>query len=320
MTQNSSAALKKQLIEQTLRALSLDSRVQRSLQVGSSIGGTAFVALGSAAVSYSPDTRIEGVVAVVLGLCLSAAGVLLALGFTRITPELLATSFGIVRERDVQAHRCSKLEARNAILLATLERLALLSSIAQLQRGLIEEAITKPPRSREERDAIIGDMLDLLLREKKALFGIANDGYSFAVYVASLGARELIPVVVRRPTRSHERGAMNAGVSVEFGITGHAFRKNREYVCFDTASDGVFEVRIDRSDDGERYRSIAAVPITLAGAVRPMGVVVASSDVVGRFGGAPYDSIEPLRVLASHLALYFGVVHKPMAEGVHARD
>ena len=69
-----------------------------------------------------------------------------------------------------------------------------------------------------------------------------------------------------------------------------------------------------RNDDTTRYRSIASIPIRMRG-VNPWGVLVATSDVAGRFqpvtapSRSAIDHVEPLRVLATNLAAAIDRTH-----------
>jgi GAF domain-containing protein len=61
-----------------------------------------------------------------------------------------------------------------------------------------------------------------------------------------------------------------------------------------------------RDYDVDTYRSFASIPISIPGREQPLGVLVATSDVVGRFiqdgGEDALDTVEVLRALGNALA------------------
>lgn len=96
------------------------------------------------------------------------------------------------------------------------------------------------------------------------------------------------------------------------GIAGHTFSIGRELVVEDlrvTSQGGWVKVSdtLRRPGDDDRYRSFAAVPIRAGNSPVVWGVVVASSDIPGRFGpsenGAGSRNIEALRLLAGMASL-----------------
>lgn len=296
-----------------LLRLARDPLVQanRSLRwviIVSNVLGTGLLGVGSALVSYAEDTKVLGVTLVGIGVfVVGVAQVLTALTVTT-NSGVLVLAEGAVAAHDRARELLDALQERYARATEALERLALISAIGRAQRELVEEAVESPSTSVEKRDATMGYMLDLVLRDVRRLCGIDGDAYSFSIYIPNEAGDRLVPVVNRRPVRSQEQQA-NSVIDVSFGIIGYAFKKNREYVTGDTTRDQVFEARPERSDDHLRYRSVAAIPIALsADGTRPSGVLVASTDIKDRFVGGSVDYVEPLRVLASMLAIYLAVI------------
>jgi GAF domain-containing protein len=62
-----------------------------------------------------------------------------------------------------------------------------------------------------------------------------------------------------------------------------------------------------RADDGTRYRSVAVVPIRVAGNAKPWGVVISTSDRRDRFDNDPHSlgaiSAQAIRLFAGMIAL-----------------
>jgi GAF domain-containing protein len=155
-------------------------------------------------------------------------------------------------------------------------------------------------------------MLDVVAADRAILFGMESDRYNFAIYIYEPAAQRLDCVACRRPFRAEEEAVHRSWEPGE-GHVGLAFQIKREIVARDT-SDPAAQALFDapaakrREDDRERYRSIASIPIRLAGE-EPYGVLVATSDMEGRFylpdigEKTDRDPVEPLRILANALAL-----------------
>jgi GAF domain-containing protein len=155
-------------------------------------------------------------------------------------------------------------------------------------------------------------MLDVMVSDKAVLFGIDSDRWNFAIYVYDPSAGALDCAACRRPIRAEEEAQHRSWKPGE-GHVGIAFQTEREIVAGDTSepeAQALFDApdQLRRDDDRGRYRSIASIPIRLAGE-KPIGILVATSDVAKRFRlqdrteDTVQDPVEPLRVLANALAL-----------------
>lgn len=96
------------------------------------------------------------------------------------------------------------------------------------------------------------------------------------------------------------------------GYAGAAHAMDDEVILPDAQSHAVLSVlhvpkEKRNAADSSRYRSIAAVPIRVTGISHPWGVVIATSDQVGRFdsngGGEAAISTEAVRILSGFIAL-----------------
>jgi hypothetical protein len=160
-------------------------------------------------------------------------------------------------------------------------------------------------------------MLDVAVADRAILFGIDSDRWNFAIYVFNPGVGELECAQCRRPTRAEEEAAHRSWKPGE-GHVGAAFKMQREIVAGDTSAPearALFDAPdpASRESDRQHYRSIASLPIRLAGE-EITGVLVATSDVPQRFRLRQPDEtamnpVEPLRVLASALAFVIKINH-----------
>jgi hypothetical protein len=93
----------------------------------------------------------------------------------------------------------------------------------------------------------------------------------------------------------------------------------RALICADSTDPNVrsfFDAPEDkraRYDDSLRYRSLAAIPLQLPGTEKPIGVVVATSDVADRLrptvDGDDDESVRTVRALGKTLATLLGVTN-----------
>ena len=112
-----------------------------------------------------------------------------------------------------------------------------------------------------------------------------------------------------------DRGEENAKVRewpIGQGFAGAAYVRAQEVVLADAQAPNVralLNVPSDRSKPGDdaKYRSVAAVPVRVANQSKPWGVVIATSDQVGRFdasdNGEAAMSAQAIRILAGMVAL-----------------
>lgn len=176
---------------------------------------------------------------------------------------------------------------------------------------IVAEAVVSGAGDASDQAKRFSAMLDVIVAEKATLFGIDSDRWNFAIYLLSDDEEILSCAVCRRPIRAEEEATHRSWKSGE-GHVGIAFQTKREIIARDT-SEPEARALFDSPDpstrdaDRVRYRSIASIPIRLADAA-PVGIVVGTSDVVGRFRirqrhEAAADPIEPLRILANALAM-----------------
>ena len=285
--------------------LKRSSRWRRWVKIGLVIIG-AFVAASASVAGNIVDTSVKWPFYAFQGfgaLMVFAGGVVMefidegAADAIRRANELA----NIVDERDEQIFA----------LADDFEYFTRLYATAAALKKLVEDVISLGAGSQDDQKRRFGAMLDVIVADKMVLFGIESDRWNFAIYIFSPKSSELHCVACRRPIRAEEEAPHRSWKPGE-GHVGIAFQTQREIVASDTSEpearslfDAPNSNRLD--DDRTRYRSIASVPIKLGGG-EPIGIVVATSDVPGRFhirhrDDAARDPVEPLRILASALAI-----------------
>ena len=298
------ASRKKSLREMTRTALRASSTGRKWIKILLVIGG-ALIAGGSSALATTLATELQWPLHVTQGIGLVMVfmgGVLMELIDESAADAINCANdlieIAMQREKDI-----SSLEQ-------DFQWFTRLYSTAGALRDIVEGVVIHGPGSLEEQRSRFGNMLDVVVAEKAILFGIESDRWNFALYLYDPPTEELNCVACRRPIRAEEEAAHRPWKPGQ-GHVGAAFQMQREIVAGDTSA---AEARLlfdspdasQRDSDRRRYRSIASLPIRLAG--EPIvGILVATSDVPQRFrirqrDEAAMDPVEPLRILASALA------------------
>jgi hypothetical protein len=189
-----------------------------------------------------------------------------------------------------------------------LERLALYGALI----SVLDATLAPDPQRRPQTADLLLTMLEALQEQKGALMGVGPDEHwSFSVYLYDGQRRELECVACRRWRRDAEIQPHRSWRQGE-GHVGRAFERGTELVCGDTSAPdvrGFFAAPQgkDKADDPDLYRSIAAIPIASNFMPdQPYGVIVASSDVAGRFSSDSdepgFEAVGPLRDTAEVMA------------------
>ena len=172
---------------------------------------------------------------------------------------------------------------------------------------------------KEQRRALAGLVLDSFCLFPNRLFGFLDEYWSLSVFVPTHeadGVDRLACYATRRSSRNDEQRTHRTWERGE-GCAGLAWEAGEERVIPDIEAERTLRIRRpnQRPDDSSRHRSVAAVPIKVGADV--VGVLCASSSVANRFtrssAGEPpsldIDTVEPLRAIASHLAILFALTH-----------
>lgn len=294
------------LRETTAKSLKRFGQLRRQVKLGLVIGGALVAgAAGASANLIDPANKWIAYIVQIGGLAAVCIGGVLMEFFDEGAPEA-------IRRANELADAVAERDGDIAALGEDFEWFARLYASAAALRTVVERVLISGPGTPQDQQRRVADMLDVVVSEKAVLFGMNSDRWNFAVYFLNPRSGALHCIACRRPVRADEEASHRSWMPGE-GHVGVAFQMGREMVAGDTsepearrlfdAPDG-----LRRDNDNSRYRSIASIPIRLAGEA-PIGVVVATSDVAGRFRvkGAEEDiepdPVEPLRVLANELAL-----------------
>lgn len=294
------------LRETTRRFLQHIARWRRRLKLWLTIGGALIAGIAGAAANLLDQKWRWPLYAVqILGVLMVAAGAALVEYLDENTAEAINRAGDLARTVEERDAELASLEEDYSFS----ERL---QAVAVALRGIVNEVAASGPGAEDAQRARLGLMLDFVVADRVVLFGMDKDRFNFAIYIYNDADQVLHCVACRRPIRVEEDADHRSWDPGE-GHVGMAFQGKREYIAEDTSKPDARQI-FDapepkrRSDDLERYRSIASIPIRL-GKEDPVGVLVATSDIAGRFylpkeGVDPArDPVEPLRVLARDVAL-----------------
>jgi cell division protein FtsL len=194
---------------------------------------------------------------------------------------------------------------------AALARAVRIEDIVDAMRAVVDVAICKAEIPSAKLTEWLTDLLDFLVTDKLTLFGIGDEQWNFSIYIFDPETSELRCVVTRRPTKKEEDVPHRSWREGE-GHVGKAFQARRPLVCADSTDAnvrGFFDAPAGKlmDYDLDRYRSLAAIPIQSDDEL-PLGVLVATSEIVGRFDPENEETFRPLlslsRTLATLLSVY----------------
>lgn len=175
---------------------------------------------------------------------------------------------------------------------------------------------------KNETDAktTINTALDVSINQLLSAMGYdAGEYYSVSIFKVEQDddASELSLLVDKRANRNEERESSRTWKKGE-GFTGAAWQRNSEVIVRDTSSSeskSAFYIpdKKQRSNDDDRYRSIASFPIRVGDPPEIWGVVTITSDHVGRFSEDSNDgtteNVDAARSIAGMVALLAGFTY-----------
>jgi hypothetical protein len=294
------------LRETTRRFLLRIARWRRRLKLWLTIGGALVAGIAGAAANFlDPRWRWPLYAVQILGLFMVAAGAALVELLDENTAEAISRADDLARTVEQRDAEFASLE-EDYIFSGRLQ------AVTVALREIVNQVASSGPGTEDAQRARLGLMLDFVVADRVPLFGMDTDRFNFAIYIYDGADQALHCAACRRPIRAEELADHRVWDPGE-GHVGMAFQGKREYIAEDTSRPDARQIfdapdSKRRSDDPERYKSIASIPIRL-GRGDPVGVLVATSDVAGRFylpneGVDPArDPVEPLRVLSREVAL-----------------
>ncbi len=289
-----------------------NATLRRGLQIAAVVAPIIAGAIQVIADGWQPG--IARAVAITVQIALLAATALCS-GWLLLTddttPELIQDAQEALGARDEAAQDLVNAGEQIEFLQEDLEWSALLYLTVAAMRGAVDTALAEPEDADARRKRLYV-LLDLLVANKMSLFDIGDEQWNFAIYLFDEAKGVLVCEACRRPTKDEQDAPHRSWKSGE-GHTGKAFQDRRALVCANSDDPnvrGFFAAPPGQThhDDHRRYRSLAAIPIMLSPEHAPVGVVVATSNIEGRFQppeeelDVNHDRIEPLRALARTLA------------------
>lgn len=196
-------------------------------------------------------------------------------------------------ENEEQEEQIALLLESEQELSSIVDRLAFETAYALSVRSAILAFARQGVRTSEDLEKVLHDLASPLHLQGEFIFGLGpGEAWSFAIYLYSAEADLLVPIW-RRKSQNHR--SSGKGLGREWGRgeghVGKAFVDQRTIVTGDAQHPDAepfssVPTGKERTYDATAYRSFASVPIgpLLAEDLRPYGVLVATSDRVGRFG------------------------------------
>jgi GAF domain-containing protein len=303
----------------TRERLSRSSKLRKRFEIAFVLGGVLLA--GSAELFSNTAQGVAKTVAETLwfvGLALAFFGGVVLAALEQDADTTLRIAQEAAQEVEEAKLELATLEAELNQASSHAQWLARLYALSIALREIVEQMIAKGKfEGAEAFNAQVGSLLDLLVADKETFFGIHDERWNFAVYGWHENQKELFCAACRRPHVSEAQAEHRKWRSGE-GHVGLAFERKREFVEADLADPETakfFSAPADklRDYDQERYRSIASIPLMVGNVAR--GVLVATSDVPGRFKpGADQevsgrDPVEALRLTAATIAMLTEVAH-----------
>ncbi|KQZ26578.1 hypothetical protein ASD50_04020 [Mesorhizobium sp. Root552] len=275
----------------------------------------AFVAGASQFLEFWPNKPSGWQISGIVASALVFVGALYAAIADENAPQELETS-----RRAIETATEAEYQAREALAeIETFQAEARRAVNLYLSVYAMRGALERFPSWKEKSDAAVAKALVEAAGEFMHIaagFEIWHR-WTFGIYRARLkgdrtGKRELICVAKRRAI---ECDISQARIWDEgTGILGVAFTNRQEVIIGDTSDTSVRAVFAMGSqakpEDGERYKSFAAVPILVGSDDTPWGVVIATNDQDGHFvpnGRTGVQNAEIVRAFAGMVALGVGM-------------
>jgi hypothetical protein len=257
-----------------------------------------------------------------VGVALVFAGGIWTIFAERSAPKALQVARLALREADRKEGKIIELQRttdrliedtdlRAKILEEHNDWLSGLYTFSQTLREVVERQLSAHTPLNEQG---LQEILDSNGRRLTQLLDFdASELWTIAIFRANgekpRDAERLVCVANLRADRTEQAGEHRTWGRGE-GVAGHAFMTARELIVHDlqdTERYSWLHVPDEKKSDKDRYRSLAAVPISVGSQQDPWGVVVATSDVESRFDLDGYEvgagRLEPLRLLAGIVAV-----------------
>lgn len=241
--------------------------------------------------AFTPDLHKDYGTDVVIAIWIVVLFLLAALAI-RLNPTG-ESLLELAVENEEQGDTIAALTDEGAQLNALIDKLAFQANYSSSVRSAILTFARQKIESVQALEKAVDDLASPLYLEGEFIFDIGpSEAWSFAVYLYSEQKDLLVPIW-RRKSQNHKspRGNLGREWGRGEGHVGKAFVDQRMIITGDAQHpdaepfSAVPAVK-ERDYDKALYRSFASVPIgpLLADDGRPYGVLVGTSDRVGRFG------------------------------------
>ena len=204
---------------------------------------------------------------------------------------------------------------------------SILDNLPDIERNIALYQSTKLMRDALEQscvamtgdiDALVGVLIKLSSRTLLVAAGFSlADQYTICVYKAVLRADDCrydLRLVEHLRAIECEKDTARTWPEGK-GVAGVAFTNDREIVVADLSDESIRTVfqpsGLRRDYDDDRYQSIVAVPISVAGQERPWGVITATNDRPDHFNHNEEPGLKPeeaIRALANYAALAVAIM------------
>lgn len=284
-------------------------RFQSWINIVCVLGGGALGAVGGAMdgsllPSAGAGLTIKGI-CVCLSVVLVFIGGILAFLIGDEAPELLKQAIDLEAEAQTFLDDRDRLLARlDALAALDRKRLALIEA-NKVMRETLEQALLIPAA---DVRGTVQLMLDASLRFLTTSIGFdADEQWAISVFmVEGEPTPELTRVAACRADRLDEQNNPRCWLRNE-GFVGAAWATEQAVIVSDgTLPDALDQFRVpgpkQREYDGERYRSMAAIPVRLGDPATIWGVVAVSTNAQGRFrrdpGNKQVQAVDTVRLIA----------------------
>lgn len=270
-----------------------------------------FVFIGLAGAALAAISKVvtgtAGTVMVFVGAALAAVGGIFVARFDFRKLELTAFVLEAesVAEEAIQKGRVIESQRKVAEAL-DLRRLALIDA-NKVMREVLEQALLI---SEANHVGTVDAMLETALPHILVSVGFDQEE-AWVISVFQVQGDELVRIVAKRAHRADESKDARRWKKNE-GAVGAAWARADAVIVADGQDDVIADelkvpAQLQKPDDNERYRSMAAVPVRLGDPAEIWGVIALSSDQPGRFQRLPNDrqeqAVDTVRLIARMTAL-----------------
>lgn len=310
------------------------SKSIKTIRITGTVGGSLLLGLGQFFRNSTPCAQAT-TTGCVPGWAVDAAYLAFWLGFAVIILTNLVLVFvdkqAVETVSDLHASEAErrKLERQLADADKTEKALVAWTTLTKLVSEVLDSALGSA-LTPEETENAYNFILEAIAERRTRLFGVEDDYLNISVYEWCPVQEELVCIACYR-SRPSDIGKQHRRWRSGEGHVGKAFELQRELICSDAMQPDVAAwvaapPAKNKDADRTKYVSLAAFPIALT-AGNPLGVLIMTSDVAGRFrngesdGSGAHHGVAALADVASQLAqIMFVIQSRKKAETGGGQD